>query len=275
LKTKELSDYSFFVLDIGHYICFIPYLRRTAAGEDLMTSQAQTVEVPPAEAPAPEDAPDVPTPRTGPVARNDREAMLAEQMAACHQVVLDCLARAGRAGDAEAPRHGELRLAARFMSLFLRQSGALDRHGDHVRRTRETEEKAGRDSLNRQVTLATAQGRGLAQGFEDSLRRFEQAEREAGAPPDDLAAPAQPGADAATTAQPGTDPAEGALYPRGDDFEAWAKIFAAPPRRAEVPPAAAAPPPKLTRQQRRAADRAERRARSKAGKAGMEVAKTG
>jgi hypothetical protein len=207
-----------------------------------MTSQAQTAEAPPAEAPpaearAPEDAPDGPAPSPRPAPRDDREAMLAEQMAACHQVVLDCLARATRAGDAEAARHGELRLAARFMTLFLRQSGALDRHRDHLRRAREADEKAGRERFGRQVTLAAAQGRGLAEGFEASLRRFEQAERER---------------KAAAAGRNDMQP------PRDEGFAA--------PELADR----AAPPPKLTRQQRRAAERAREKAAraAKAAKAG-------
>ncbi len=234
-----------------------------------MTIQASTAEVLSDAAPdaggAPADGPCAPDGAP----HGDREAMLAEQMAACHRVVLDCLGRAGRAGDAEAARHGELRLAARFMALFLRQSGTLDRHRDHLRRAREAEEQAGRDRLNRQVSLAAAQGRGLAQGFEASLRRFKQAERErsaaatdreTGAPPDTLAAraqPAQPGAEDAAT-PPDGDPADPAPYPRGDDLEGWLETFAAPPRRAG--PAPAEPAPKLTRQQRRAAKRLQEKA---------------
>ena len=224
-----------------------------------MTGQAPT-----AEARLPEDAPDVATP--GPAPREDREAMLADQMAACHRVVLDCLARGERAGGAEAARHGELRLAARFMTLFLRQNGALDRHQDHARRARAAEEQAGRDRLNRQVNLAAAQGRGLAEGFEASLRRFEQAERArtAAAPfDDDFAAPAaddpaRPVAEAAGT-RAESAPADFAPYPAADDLEGWTETFAAPQRRAEAP-SAAAPPPKLTRQQRRAAKRAQEKA---------------
>ncbi|MDH3595232.1 MAG: hypothetical protein OEU09_18705 [Rhodospirillales bacterium] len=243
-----------------------------------MTSQAATCcteapqGAPPETGRALADGPCAPDRAPGPAAgarHGDREAMLAEQMAACHRVVLDCLGRAGRAGDAEAARHGELRLAARFMALFLRQSGALDRHRDHLRRAREAEEQAGRDSLNRQVSLAAAQGRGLAQGFEASLRRFEQAarersaaatDREAGAPPGTLAAPAepaQPGAEDAAT-PPDGDPADPAPYPRGDDLEGWIETFAAPPRRAG--PAPAEPAPNLTRQQRRAAKRLQEKA---------------
>jgi hypothetical protein len=241
-----------------------------------MTSQASTAEASPG-APtdagrAPADGSSAPEAAPGPAhgpLRDDREAMLAEQMAACHHVVLDCLARAVRAGDAEAARHGELRLAARFMSLFLGQSGALDRHSDHVRRTRAAEERAGRDSLNRQVALAAAKGRGLAQGFEASLRNFEQAEREraaarrgreAGALPADLAAPAGPATPGAENARPDGDPADPAAYSTVDDLEGWLEAFAAPPRRAETPPVTAAPPPKLTRQQRRAAERARKKA---------------
>ncbi len=218
----------------------------------------------PADGPcAPDGAPD-PTPGAP---RGNREAMLAEQMAACHRVVLDCLARATRAGDAEAARHGELRLAARFMSLFLGQNGALDRHRDHLRRARAADEKAGRERLGRQVTLAAAQGRGLAQGFEASLRRFEQAQRErkaardreAGAPPGTLAAPTEPTEPGAENGPPDSDPASPA-YSAAHDLEGWLEAFAAPPRRAETPPVTAAPPPKLTRQQRRAAERARKKA---------------
>jgi hypothetical protein len=247
-----------------------------------MTSLAPTIELPPSAPPdggrATADGPRPPDEAPGPAAHaphDDREAMVAEQMAACHRVVLDCLARAG---DAEAARHGELRLAARFMTLFLRQNGALDRHRDHVRRARAADEKAGRDRLNRQVTLAAAQGRGLAQGFEASLRRFEQAarERRAGAEggetpfDEDFAAPLPedpvwPPTEAAG-AQTEADPADPAAAPAADDLEGWTKVFAAPQRRAEAP-AAAAPPSRLTRQQRRAAKRAQEKA-ARAAKAG-------
>lgn len=224
-----------------------------------MTSLAQTAEAPPGAPPdagrALADEPCAPDTAPDPVARDDRETMLAEQMAACHSVVLDCLGRAERAGEAEAARHGELRLAARFMTLFLRQSGALDRHRDHLRRAREAEEKAGRQRLGRQVTLAAAQGRGFAQGLEDSLRRLEQAERERRAGPEAQAAPGDL-----------ADPVDPAAYSATDNIEGWLETFAAPQRRAEAPAAEApdAPPPKITRQQRRAAERAERRARARA-----------
>jgi hypothetical protein len=242
-----------------------------------MTSQAPSAETPPGAPPnaepdragGAEEPGAAPGPATG-ASCIDREAMLAEQMAACHHVVLDCLARAARAGDAEAARHGELRLAARFMSLFLGQSGALDRHRDHVRRARDAEEKAGRESLNRQVTLAAAQGRGLAQGFEASLRNFEEAERErmaaarrgreAGAVPADLAAPAGRAGPGSETAPQDSDPAGPAAHSAADDLEGWLEACSAPQRRAETPPDTAVQAPKLTRQQRRAAERARKKA---------------
>jgi hypothetical protein len=222
-----------------------------------------------AEAQAPEHGPGADGP--GPAERDDREAMLAEQMAACHRVVLDCLGRAEGAGEAETARHGELRLAARFMTLFLRQSGALDRHRDHIRRAREAAAKAGRDSLNREVALANAQGRGFADGLEASLRRFEQAERAR------RTATAQGGEtlmaeDSATppTAETARAPAEPdpLPYPTADDLEGWIDTFAAPQGRPEAP-AAETPSPKPTRQQRRAAERAQQKAaRAVAARAG-------
>jgi hypothetical protein len=174
-------------------------------------------------------------------------------------------------GEAETARHGELRLAARFMTLFLRQSGALDRHRDHIRRAREAAAKAGRDSLNREVALANAQGRGFADGLEASLRRFEQAERAR------RTATAQGGEtlmaeDSATppTAETARAPAEPdpLPYPTADDLEGWIDTFAAPQGRPEAP-AAETPSPKPTRQQRRAAERAQQKAaRAVAARAG-------
>jgi hypothetical protein len=214
-----------------------------------------TDHAPTAEAPPPEDAVAAP----GPGTPDDPEAMLGEQMAACHRVVLDCLGRAERAGEAEAARHGELRLAARFMALFLRQSGALDRHRDHLRRAQEAQAKAGRDSLNREVALANAQGRGFADGLEASLRRFEQAERARRAAARDR-----------ETAQPASDPAARAARSAADDLEDRLAAFATPPRRAETQAGGTAPPPKLTRQQRRAAARAHKKAAgSKGGHAAL------
>ncbi len=108
------------------------------------------------------------------------ERMMIQQMARAHDTTLACFDRA-EAAEAAA-REVELRLAARFMTLFMQQAGALDRRRAQARQAAEAARRGGFD-------LEAAMTRARMAQWEDNLRRFEGAAR-TGAPDgfDDLEA---------------------------------------------------------------------------------------
>ena len=102
------------------------------------------------------------------------ERMMIQQMARAHDTTMACFDRA-EAGEAAA-REVELRLAARFMALFMQQAGALDRRRAQAR---QAEQAAQRLSFDERA----AQTRARMAHWEESLRRLEGA---AGSGADDL-----------------------------------------------------------------------------------------
>ena len=78
------------------------------------------------------------------------ERMMIQQMARAHDTTMACFNRAEVAAEAGA-REVELRLAARFMALFMQQAGALDRRRAQARQAEEAaqrlsfDERAGQD----------------------------------------------------------------------------------------------------------------------------------
>ena len=110
--------------------------------------------------------------------RGALERMMIQQMARAHDTTLACFDRAESTPETETPgaREVELRLAARFMALFMQQAVALDRRRTQ---TRQAEEAAQRLSFDERA----AQTRARMAHWEESLRRFEGA---AGGGADDL-----------------------------------------------------------------------------------------
>ena len=106
------------------------------------------------------------------------ERMMIQQMARAHDTTMACFDRAEAAAETETPgaREVELRLAARFMALFMQQAGALDRRRAQAR---QAEQAAQRLSFDERA----AQTRARMAHWEESLRRLEGA---AGRGADDL-----------------------------------------------------------------------------------------
>ncbi len=95
------------------------------------------------------------------------ERMMIQQMARAHDTTLACFDRAEGASEPAACEI-ELRLAARFMALFMQQAGALDRRRAQAR---QAEEAARRETFDADLTRSQVR---LA-FWEQSLRRFEGA----------------------------------------------------------------------------------------------------
>ncbi len=95
------------------------------------------------------------------------ERMMIQQMARAHDTTLACFDRAEAAAEAGA-REVELRLAARFMTLFMQQAVALER-----RRTQAHQAEAAAQRLS--FDERAAQTRARMAHWEESLRRLEGA----------------------------------------------------------------------------------------------------
>ena len=100
------------------------------------------------------------------------ERMMIQQMARAHDTTLACFDRAEAAPEAAAPeaaaREVELRLAARFMALFMQQAGALDRRRAQARQAEAATQRLCFDER-------AAETRARMAHWEESLRRFEGA----------------------------------------------------------------------------------------------------
>ncbi len=96
------------------------------------------------------------------------ERMMIQQMARAHDTTLACFGRAEAAEETPGARAVELRLAARFMALFMQQAGALDRRRAQAR---QAEQAAQRLSFDERA----AETRARMAHWEESLRRFEGA----------------------------------------------------------------------------------------------------
>ena len=99
------------------------------------------------------------------------ERMMIQQMARAHDTTMACFDRAETAGETAAEsgvREVELRLAARFMALFMQQAGALDRRRAQVR---QAEEAARRETFDG----TAAQTRARMAHWEENLRQLEGA----------------------------------------------------------------------------------------------------
>jgi hypothetical protein len=104
--------------------------------------------------------------------RGALERMVVEQMAAAHVATMASFDRAEATPDGTAPdaaaREIELRLAARFMILFLRQAATLERRRSLARQAERAESSAAFDA-------AMARDHARMTFWEESLRRFEEA----------------------------------------------------------------------------------------------------
>lgn len=191
--------------------------------------------------------------------RDGIEETLAEQMAACHEAALACLANARRQDLPESARTSELRTGARLMTLFTQQLGALERHRTHLRQEREAAESAEHAAeLRRRFAEQDAERKAA-----EALIHPERHARR-------LAA-------RAALAEPATDEAiferlarrfERRINRQGDEAEDGGDGQTAPAPQsvgAAVPGPNAAPEPPLNRQQRRALERKRRRARRRLG----------
>ncbi len=98
------------------------------------------------------------------------ERMMIQQMARAHDTTMACFDRAEAALETETPgaREVELRLAARFMALFMQQAGALDRRRAQAR---QAEQAAQRLSFDERA----AETRARMAHWEESLRHLEGA----------------------------------------------------------------------------------------------------
>ncbi len=94
------------------------------------------------------------------------ERMMIQQMARAHDTTMACFDRA-EAAEAAA-REVELRLAARFMTLFMQQALALDRRRAQARQAEEADQRLSFDGQ-------AAQTRARMAHWEESLRRMEGA----------------------------------------------------------------------------------------------------
>ena len=100
------------------------------------------------------------------------ERMMIEQMARAHDTTMACFDRAEAAPEG-AGREVELRLAARFMALFMQQAATLDRRRAQARQAEEATQRLSFDAQAAQ-TRSTAEDDASAGDFDAAIEELEK-----------------------------------------------------------------------------------------------------